>query len=126
MRRKKNDKRVLISRKDRKSTERHRQPHIPVMIRTPKSPRRNHRNKRTNGMLVLIVIIALIGFVIGVGLGVSLTFDNDKENQTQEFVNVTKQMLNNNSTNQKVYFEKEDEKDYNKNQTEFIINTEFT
>ena len=77
-------------------------------------------------MLVLIVIIALIGFVIGVGLGVSLTFDNDKENQTQEFVNVTKQMLNNNSTNQKVYFEKEDERDYNKNQTEFIINTEFT
>lgn len=120
MRRKKDDKRVLISRNNRQPPKRHRRGNPPLMAGGQRRQKRNRRKKKSSGMLVLVVIIALVGFVVGAGIGVSLTLDTgDDNNETQHFQNVTKQMINNSSTNQKVSYEKEDAVDYNKNQTEF-------
>ena len=125
MKRKKENKRVLRAGNNRQSPKRHRRGNPPLMVRNQRVGNRNGRKKKTNGMLVLVMIIALVGFVIGAGIGVSLSLDagDDDNNETQKIVNVTKQMLNNSSSNQKISYDKEDKVDFNQNQSSNLTNS---
>lgn len=65
---------------------------------------------------MLLVILALVAFVIGAGMGVSLSFDDGSDDQPH-FENVTKEMTKN-VNNTTVTFDKEvDGIDYNENET---------
>ena len=127
MRRKKDDKRVLrpgngrqnnsrrIKRNNRQFISRrndnyyHRNPH-------------NRRPKKNNGKLVFLMIIALVAFVIGAGIGVSLSFEDNQVDEGPHFVNVTKEMTADLNDTEDVYYDKSaDDVDYNQNQTQFSI-----
>jgi hypothetical protein len=63
---------------------------------------------------MFLVIIALVAFVIGAGIGVSLSFDDGSDDQPH-FENVTEEMTKN-VNNSSVVFDKEvDDIDYNEN-----------
>ncbi len=65
-----------------------------------------------------VMIIALVAFVIGAGIGVSLSFDNGTEDEGPHYENVTKDMTSNLNDTEDVYFEKNvDDVDFNENQT---------
>lgn len=65
---------------------------------------------------MFLVILALVAFVIGAGMGVSLSFDDGSDSQPH-FENVTKEMTKN-VNNSSVIFDKEvDDVDYNENIT---------
>ncbi|WP_296856912.1 hypothetical protein [uncultured Methanobrevibacter sp.] len=114
MRRKKQDKRVLIPRNNssQRSMGQRRSPRF-----MPREQNRRHdAPNKTNGLFMLVVIIALIAFVIGAGFGVSLSFDDG--NSTKENVshvqNVTKEMTTDlNQTNTVSFDKKYDGVDYN-------------
>lgn len=105
MRRKKNNsKQVLIPR--------NRQP-------VQKRQRRGNgrRKKKTSGVSLFIIIIALVAFVIGAGIGISLSFD-DGSDDGPHYENVTKEMTTNLNDTEPIYFDKEvDGVDFNDNQT---------
>jgi hypothetical protein len=132
MSRKKDNKRVLIPRGKRQSgSMRKRRNDYNSM---PVQPRRNDyfhsggygrhqpQKKKPNGVLIAAVIIALIAFIIGAGIGVSLSFDAPiiKDSPSQHYENVTGQMSggNVNQSNTTVYFDDDlDTVDYNANKT---------
>lgn len=129
MRRKKDDKRVLRSGNGRQQNSRRQKRNrrlIPrgqqnnMGYRPPTNPRnpRNRRNKRKRSKkLIIALIIALLAFVIGAGIGISLTFDNP-EDDGPHYENVTKEMTSNLSDIDEVYYDKStDDVDYNQNQT---------
>lgn len=64
------------------------------------------------------MILAIVGFVIGAGIGVSLSFDDGSADDGPHIVNVTKEMTTNlNETdNSVIYDEDVDAVDYNSNQ----------
>lgn len=67
---------------------------------------------------MVVVIIALISFVIGAGIGVSLSFENDSADEGPHFENVTKEMTSNLNDTEDVYYDKTtDAVDYNANDT---------
>lgn len=132
MRRNKDDKRVLRSGNGRQNTSKRKirrnknsfnnRPAIP---RAPKN-RRNRKKRKTSGFLVLIMIIALLAFVIGAGLGVSLSFDNDDGDDAPQFENVTKEMTSGLNDTEQVYYDKEtDNVDFNENDTS-QLNVKYT
>lgn len=125
MRRKKDDKRVLRSGNGRQNNSkrkfRRKKNNFnsrPVMSRNPPK-RRNRQKRKTSGFLVLIMIIALAAFIIGAGIGVSLSFDDgDSGDDAPKFENVTKEMTTGLNDTEDVYFDKSvDGVDYNENQT---------
>jgi hypothetical protein len=66
---------------------------------------------------MIFMIVALIAFVIGAGIGVSLSFDDGNDDQPQ-FENVTKEMTTGLNDTEQVYFDKEvDDVDFNENVT---------
>jgi flagellar basal body-associated protein FliL len=116
MRRKKDDKRVLISpREQRKKNNRN----------LPKMPRRNNNNARhnvnkskRNGITVLIMILALVAFVIGAGIGISLNFEDNSQDDGPHWVNVTEEMTTNLNDTEPIYYDQQlDAVDYNSNQS---------
>ena len=87
----------------------------PVNTRKPRNPK---RKKKSNGKLVLVMIVALIAFVIGAGIGVSLTFEENTVDEGPHYENVTKEMTSNLNNTEDVYFDKTtDGVDYNQNDT---------
>lgn len=125
MRRNKDDKRVLRSGNGRQNTSKRKIRrkknnfnNRPAMSRNPPNRRRKQKRK-TSGFLVLIMIIALAAFIIGAGIGVSLSFDDgDSGDDAPKFENVTKEMTTDLNDTEEVYFDKEvDNVDYNENQT---------
>ena len=78
-----------------------------------------HKNKvkkkrKTSGFLVLIMVIALVSFVIGAGIGVSLSFEDNTEPPHIE--NVTEEMTTGLNNTENVSFDKEvDGIDYDEN-----------
>ena len=127
MRRKKDDKRVLRAGNGRQNKSRR----IKRGNRQFMSPRNdnhyprnphNRRPKKTNGKLVFLMIIALVAFVIGAGIGVSLTFEDNQADDGPHFVNVTKEMTSDLNDTEDVYYDRSaDDIDYNQNQTQFAI-----
>ena len=79
--------------------------------------RKTRQKRKASKGLMLVMIIALVAFVIGAGIGVSLSFD-DGTDEGPKYVNVTKEMTSNLNETQEVYFEKNvDDVDYNENVT---------
>ena len=110
MRRKKDDKRVLISpRENRKKTSRRQK----RMKSTPRTRNNHKRSRRT----VFLMILALVAFVIGAGIGISMSFD-DGNDDGPHWVNVTKEMTTNLNDTEPVYYDSEvDDVDFNSNDT---------
>ena len=67
---------------------------------------------------MIVVIIALISFVIGAGIGVSLSFEDQSADEGPHFENVTKEMTSNLNETEDVYYDKStDAVDFNANDT---------
>ena len=124
MRRNGNNKRVLRSGNGRKSSSKRkfRRNNLPSR---PKNygPKRNGKKRKSNGRLVFLMIIALVAFVLGAGIGISLSFDDGSADDGPHFENVTKEMttnLNKNNNSTVVYDSEVDDVDFNENQTSQI------
>lgn len=106
MRRKKDDKRVLIPRNNRPPAHQRQR-------RSRNTRNRGARKKKTNGITLFLMIIALVAFVIGAGVGISLSLD-DGSDDGPHFENVTKEMTTNLNDAEPIYFdEEEDNIDFN-------------
>ena len=124
MRRKKDDKRVLRSGNGRKQRSGRR-------IRrnrntAPFSPHNRNRHnphkarKKVSNKVMFLVIFALIAFIIGAGVGVSLSF-NEGHTEKPEFENVTEEMTSDLNQTDQVYYDRSvDEIDYNENDTSML------
>ncbi|WP_458453685.1 hypothetical protein [Methanobrevibacter sp.] len=134
MKRSKDDKRVLRSGNGRQQNSRRKrrgsrklmsrrpkQNNFPVNSRNrrnPRNPRKSRKQRKSNGKLVFIMIVALIAFVIGAGIGVSLSLSDDNADNAPKFENVTKEMTTNLTNTTDVYFDKAtDNVDFNENTT---------
>ena len=107
MRRKKDDKRVLVSPRDNRQRNSRR--------RGRRNPPNNRKEAKRNKKTVFLMILALVAFVIGAGFGVSLSFDHDDGPQWE---NVTKEMTTNLNDTESFYYDYEvDDVDYNDNET---------
>ncbi|WP_406533537.1 hypothetical protein [Methanobrevibacter sp.] len=117
MRRKKDDKRVLVSPRDARKNNSRRHKIRRPSNNTRNNSRNNTRNKRKrSGLTVFLMILALVAFVIGAGIGISLSFDNDDEGP--HWVNVTEEMTTGLNDTEPVYYDSElDDIDFNSNQT---------
>ena len=121
MRRKKDDKRVLrAGNGQQKSSRKIRRRNNARKFSQPKRPPINNRRpkpkRKANKSLVLIMIVALIAFVIGAGIGVSLCFD-DGADEGPHYKNVTKEMTSNLNNTDEVYTYNDDvdRVDFNEN-----------
>lgn len=129
MRRNQDDKRVLRSGNGRQSHSRNKQSKRHFLPRTQKNQNvynssRNYKNRRNkkkrSNKVVFIMIVALVAFVIGAGIGVSLSFENNNNDVDEgpHFENVTNEMTSNlNSTKDVSYDKSVDGVDYNQNKT---------
>lgn len=128
MRRSKDDKRVLRSGNGRQqNSRRNRRGSRKLMSRKPKqnnvpynprNRRKSRKQRKSNGKLVFVMIVALIAFVIGAGIGVSLSFDDGSDANVPKFENVTKEMTSNITNTSDIYYDKStDGVDYNENTT---------
>lgn len=121
MRRKKDDKRVLVSPRDaRKNNSRRKKIRRPINNSRNNSRnynRNNPRNKRKrSGLTVFLMILALVAFVIGAGIGISLSFDDGDDGP--HWVNVTEEMTTNLNDTEPIYYDSElDDIDFNSNET---------
>ena len=126
MRRKKDDKRVLIPGNSQKhASNRNKNKRIVGRNQNSRNNRNNriNRNNRYNDkpkkrsrLTLLLMILAIVGFVVGAGIGISLSFDNGSDDGPH-IENVTKEMTTNlNDTDSIVYDSDVDAVDYNSNQ----------
>ena len=121
MRRKKDDKRVLVSPRDaRKKNSRRQKIRRPINNSRNNSRnynRNNPRNKRKrSGLTVFLMILALVAFVIGAGIGISLSFDDGDDGP--HWVNVTEEMTTGLNETEPIYYDSElDDIDFNSNET---------
>lgn len=127
MRRKKDDKQVLIPRsspnhvsnRNKRRSGRNRNSRN---TRNSRNNRINRNNRYNNGqrkkrskLTLFLMILAIIGFVVGAGIGVSLSFDDGDDGPHIE--NVTKEMTTNlNETPDFSYDKEVDAVDFNSNQ----------
>ena len=122
MRRKKDDKRVLVSPRDNRQKKSRRQKirrskSNPMHYNKPKST--SKRSRRT----VFLMILALVAFVIGAGIGISLSFENNSDDSGPQWVNVTKEMTSDlNDTEPVIYDQEADDIDFNDNETVAELN----
>ena len=119
--RRKDNKRVLTGRSNNNKNNRNSRSKMPLIKRhrSQSVPVRQRReNKKTNKVLLLLIIVALVAFVIGAGLGISMSFDNNASSEeTPEYENVTVEMTSNLNETEPVYFDSElDAVDYNDQQ----------
>ena len=86
------------------------------------SPRTKQKKKgKRNGKLVLLMIIALIAFIIGAGVGISLSFDDGSADENATHIeNVTDEMVNSDNSDT-VTFNSSDSVDYNENQSSNVL-----
>ena len=127
MRRKKDDKQVLIPRnrpknnkRRRRSNKRHRKLNNRQMPNNrQRMPNNRQRKKRkTSGITLTLMIIALVAFIIGAGIGISLSFEEKAPDEGPHYENVTDEMTTNLNDTTPVSFDKGvDDVDFNDNQT---------
>lgn len=118
MRRKKDNKRVLRGRPNNNKSNNNKRMLMRRGRTQPMPVRQNKQRKKTNKTLLIMMIVALIAFVVGAGLGVSMSFeDANSNNETPEFENVTVEMTSNLNETEQVYFDPSvDGVDYNNQQ----------
>lgn len=124
MRRKKDDKRVLIPGNSKKHPS-NRNKRLFGRNQNSRNNRNNriNRNNRYNSkpqkkrsrLTLFLMILAIVGFVVGAGIGISLSFE-DSTDDGPHVENVTKEMTTNlNDTEPVVYDKDVDQVDYNSN-----------
>lgn len=133
MRRNKDDKRVLRRGNGRDNNARRSRLPAQLRDRNNRSNRRNdykrHNNKQKkprDGKTVLLMVLILVAFIIGAGIGVLMSFEQQnpvEENQTH-VENVTVEMTSNLNNTTEVVFEEADSVDFNENQTSDILGAE--
>ena len=113
MRRKKDDKRVLRSGNGRQNTSKRKFRRSRNKFNNRPPRHQNQTYRKSSGALMFIVILALVAFVIGAGIGVSLSFDDSSEQPHVE--NVTEEMTKNVNNSSVVFDMEVDGIDYNEN-----------
>lgn len=115
------NKRVLVHPNERKSANNKRNKRQ-IVRRNNRQVSRNRNNRRRqtrkrSGKTFWLVIIALVAFVIGAGVGVSLSLDEGADEEPH-IENVTVEMTSNlNETDKVIYDEEIDNVDYNNAET---------
>ena len=121
MARKRDDKRVLrVGNGRQQNSRRNRRIRNNNRRAAPMQPvkRRTRKKQKTSKTMMVMIIIALVAFVIGAGIGVSLSFEDDTVDEGPHYENVTKEMTNGLNETEQVYFEKDvDDVDFNENDT---------
>ena len=124
MRRKKDDKRVLRSGNGRQNNSRRirrRKNNTRSFApnRPPVNNRRTKKKRKANKTILFLMVLALIAFVIGAGIGVTLSLD-DGSDDGPHYENVTKEMTTNLNQSNVVFDENYDAIDYNENQSDLV------
>lgn len=124
MRRKKDDKRVL--RPGNGSSTRKRRKYNKRVFnsnnnRRPTLPKKQNIKGKRSGKTVLVVIIALVAFIIGSGIGITLSLDDGSADNTTHIENVTVEMTSNLNDSNSVIYNESDQIDYNENQSLGIL-----
>lgn len=124
MRRKKDDKRVLRSGNGRQNNSRRiRRRKDNARSFAPNRPPVNHRRtkkkRKANKTILFFMVLALVAFVIGAGIGVTLSLD-DGSDDGPHYENVTKEMTTNLNHTNVVFDENYDAIDYNENQSDLV------
>ena len=121
MRRKKDDKRVLVSPRDAHKKNNKRQ-----LIKRNRNNRIRHSNNygnnvrrsKTSKITIILMVLALLAFVVGAGLGIFWNLDNGSQDDGPHWINVTEEMTTNLNETEPVYYDASvDDVDYNSNQT---------
>ena len=121
MRRKKDDKRVLVSPRDAHKKNNKRQ-----LIKRNRNNRIRHSNKygnnvrrsKTSRITIILMVLALLAFVVGAGLGIFWNLDSSSQDDGPHWINVTEEMTTNLNETEPVYYDASvDDVDYNSNQT---------
>ena len=122
MRRKKDDKRVLFSpQNNRRNRSKKRKISIPNRsdLNLPNivnRPKKQSNPSKWGNAIVFLIILALVAFVVGAGIGVSLSLDDGDDGP--HWQNVTDEMTTNLNDTDNVTYDKElDNVDFNNNQT---------
>lgn len=119
MRRKKDNKRVLTGRPNNNSKSRSNRRSFKNRYRSQPVPvRQKKRQKKTNRTAVILMVIALVAFVIGAGIGISMSLDDGgKDEDVPQYKNVTVEMTTNLSDTDEIYYDSNlDAVDYNDQQ----------
>lgn len=131
MRRKKDNKRVLVSPRDNRNHPKSRRRRNNRNSHKSGYGRNNHnpyqKKKKTSKLTLFLMIMALLAFVVGAGIGISLSFDSGHDDEGPHYENVTKEMTTNLNDTEPIYFEKNvDDVDFNDNITldEFNVTNE--
>ena len=139
MRRKKDDKRVL-RRGNGRDTKKNRRPAI--IKRNNNNSRnmntyrsrndnwnrnRNRKPKKRSRKTVFLMILVLVAFIIGAGIGVMMSFDqenNATESNETHVENVTVEMTTHLNETEEVVFDESDAVDFNENRSSEILGAE--
>ncbi|WP_298501473.1 hypothetical protein [uncultured Methanobrevibacter sp.] len=124
MRRKKDDKRVLRPGNGSSTRKRRRNNNRSFKLknnRRPAAPKREKIKGKRSSKTVFIVIVALVAFIIGAGIGISLSFDEGNADNSTHIENVTVEMTSNLNESNSVVFNESDHVDYNENQSLGIL-----
>ena len=124
MRRKKDDKRGLRSGNGRQNNSRRirrRKDNARSFApnRPPVNNRRTKKKRKANKTILFFMVLALVAFVIGAGIGVTLSLD-DGSDDGPHYENVTKEMTTNLNHTNVVFDENYDAIDYNENQSDLV------
>lgn len=92
--------------------------------RNSASYRNQKKKKKRSGKTVLIMIIALVAFIVGAGIGISMSFDDGSADNATHIENVTVEMTTNLNDTEAVIFDEADDVDYNENQTDVVLRDE--
>lgn len=120
MRRKKDDKRVLVSPRDNRKNANKRQKILRNRnnrIRKANNYNNNVKRTKTNKITLFLMIFALVAFVVGAGLGIAWNLE-DHNHEAPHWVNVTEEMTTNLNDTEPVYYDAAvDDVDFNNNET---------
>ncbi len=119
MRRKKDDKRVLVSPRETRKEANKRQllGNRNRRIRNANNYNNNVKKSKTSKITLFLMIFALVAFVVGAGLGMIWNAE-DNTHEAPHWINVTEEMTTNLNDTEPVYYDASvDDVDFNSNQT---------
>ena len=119
MRRKKDDKRVLVSPREtrKKANKRQLLGNRNRRIRNANNYNNDVKKSKTSKITLFLMIFALVAFVVGAGLGMIWNTE-DNTHEAPHWINVTEEMTTNLNDTEPVYYDASvDDVDFNSNQT---------
>ena len=119
MRRKKDDKRVLVSPREtrKKANKRQLLGNRNRRIRNANNYNNNVKKSKTSKITLFLMIFALVAFVVGAGLGMIWNAE-DNTHEAPHWINVTEEMTTHLNDTEPVYYDASvDDVDFNSNQT---------